>query len=85
MKRIVKMVAITSALVIILVVSIGSVVMADGPNPEPETCPNTDCLNVCPNPDCPCDGDQFLYRHQNGLQSNDGSMFKHQYRSCQAD
>jgi hypothetical protein len=85
MKRILKMVTIVSALVIILVVSVASVAMAAGPNPEPGTCPNPDCPGVCPNPDGSCDGDQLQYRHQNGKQDAQGSQFQYRYRLCQVD
>ncbi|MDD5701456.1 MAG: hypothetical protein PHU23_05330 [Dehalococcoidales bacterium] len=82
MKKILRMAGIASALVILLVVSIASLAMAAGPNPDPGTgvCPNPDCPNVCPNPDCPGDGDQLQYR--NGPQYSQGGAHKHQYRAC---
>ena len=77
MRKIFKMVAIASLLVIILVVSIGSVAMAAGPNHD-GTCPNYDCPSECPK--CSCDGDQ--HQHRNGQQDPNGGAYRHQYGSC---
>ena len=85
MKRVLKMVAIASALIIVLTVSIVSVAMAAGPNQDAGTCPNPDCTSVCPNPDCPGDGDQLQYRHQNGQQDAQCGQFQYRYRLCQID
>jgi hypothetical protein len=82
MKRIAKIAALASALVVILALSITSVAMAAGPT-DPVTCPNPDCTKVCPNPDCTGSGDQLQGQHQNGLQATKGSAFRHQYRTCQ--
>jgi hypothetical protein len=81
MRKISKMAAIASALVIILVVSIASVAMAAGPNPDPGTCPNPECPGECP--DCPYDGNQLQYQNQNGPQGPNGSAFQYQYRFSQ--
>jgi hypothetical protein len=83
MRKRLKLLAIASALVIILVASIASVAMAAGPNPDPGTCPNPECTNVCPNPDCPNNGDQLQYR--NGSQGSGSGAVQHQQRACWVD
>jgi hypothetical protein len=85
MRKILKMVGIASALVILLVVSISSVVMAAGPNPAPGTCPNPECPGVCPNPDCTCDGDSLQFQYKNGPQGPNGGVYKYLYKYGQVD
>ena len=84
MRKVFKMVGIASIVVIILAISIGSVVMAAGPNPNPGN-PNPDCPYECPNPDCPYDGSQMQCQNQNGPLGPNGGIHKYQYRYGQAE
>ena len=84
MRKILKVVGLTSVVVIILAISIGSAAMAAGPNPDLSN-PNPECPYECPNPDCPFDGNQIQCHNQNGLLSPNSGVHKYQYRYGQAE
>ena len=59
MRKIFKSVAVVSVLASIMIVAMGTVAIAAGPNSNSADCPNSDCPGTCSGGDCICDGDQI--------------------------